>query len=37
MRQGAEIGEEVILIEHEQLKQGGRRGGGPCVGIAFYI
>ena len=31
------MGEEVILIEHERLEQGGHRGGGPRAGIAFYI
>jgi len=34
---GAETGEEVVLIEHERLEMGGRRGGGPCAGIAFCI
>jgi hypothetical protein len=33
MRRGAETGEEVILIEHERLEQ----GGGPRASIAFCI
>jgi len=37
MRRGAETGEEVVLIEHERLEMGGRRGGGPRADIAFCI
>ena len=34
---GDETGEEVVLIGHERLEMGGRRGGGPRAGIAFCI
>ena len=34
---GDETGEEVVLIGHERLEMGGRRGGGPSAGIAFCI
>ena len=34
---GDETGEEVVLIGHERLEMGGRRGGGPGAGIAFCI
>jgi hypothetical protein len=37
MRRGAETGKQVVLIEHKQLEQGGRRGRGTRIGIAFYI
>ena len=37
MRRGVETGEEVVLIEHERLEMGSRRGGGPRAGITFGI
>ena len=30
-------GRGIILIEHERLEMGGRRGGGPRADIAFCI
>jgi hypothetical protein len=37
MSRGAKTGEEVVLIDHERLEQGGRRGGGPRAAITFCI
>ena len=37
MRQGAETGEDVILIEHKRLEMGGHGDEGPRAGITLCI